>query len=46
MLKIGEESLIIEEISKYLRLCSENPIKLGRKDFDIINDILTECKLS
>lgn len=44
-LTIGEESIIIEGIERYLKLCTRDPLKIGRKDFDIIATILRECKM-
>jgi hypothetical protein len=44
-LTIGEESIIIDGIERYLKLCSRDPLKIGRKDFDIIATILRECKM-
>lgn len=44
-LTIGEESIIIGGIERYLKLCTRDPLKIGRKDFDIIATILRECKM-
>jgi len=38
--------VIIEGIEKYLNKCSQDPMKIARKDYDIISDILADCKLS
>lgn len=45
-LTAGEEASIIESCKKYLSLVSREPLKIGRRDFDILEDILRECKLS
>lgn len=35
-LTIGEESVLLQAIERYLRICSKDPLKIGRKDYDII----------
>lgn len=45
-LSAGEEAIIIECSRRYLALCMREPLKIGRKDYDILEDILRDCKLS
>ena len=42
----GEEALVMEAIDRYLERCIINPQKFPRKLFDIVSDILRDCKLS
>jgi hypothetical protein len=44
-LKIGEEAIILDGINRYLNICSKDVLKISRKDFDIIENILADCKL-
>ena len=44
-LSVGEEAILIEGIHKYLKICSNNPVKIGRKDYDILEDVLADCKM-
>lgn len=44
-LKIGEEAIILDGINRYLNICSKDVLKISRKDFDIIENILSDCKL-
>ena len=44
-LTAGEEAVIIESIRRYLTLCMKEPLKIGRKDYDILSDVLKDCKL-
>jgi hypothetical protein len=37
--------MVLQAIEKYLRICSKDPLKIGRKDFDILEDVLRECKM-
>lgn len=45
-LTAGEEAVVIESIKRYLSICSKEPLKIGRKDYDIVEDILRDCKHS
>lgn len=44
-LTIGEEAMVLQGIEKYLRVCSKDALKIGRKDYDILEDVLQECKM-
>lgn len=37
--------MVLQAIEKYLRICSKDPLKIGRKDYDILENVLRDCKM-
>jgi hypothetical protein len=37
--------MVLQAIEKYLGMCSKDPLKIGRKDYDILEGILKGCKM-